>query len=447
MAVLRAARAQAPESTVGSCLRLIEGKLFERALLLSPARAEGALEDMLAAPAGGAADPPCVRFLPQALPRLPAMSSALSARRTAVGEPLRSIVALLGAYGCPGGQAAVTQPNLIALDDKIAATAGGTAGDELYTRSLRLGAAAIQPGGTAGESRHKYNSADFELHAATITGTDEESDIRSLLATGLSVVCKCLANVHVPLAHAVTNRAAVLSTALPRYTARSIISSRACELGVPAALRSPPPSHVLDGSGLGSMSALCRPLVVLRCDPCAGFKLLAELKGSLAAAQVRELLPPETIRQLHKAYSQLFSDLGYLKFNTFCLNLVDLVGLSSRCGRLLDGKVAEFVGTCLSHVSDLVKNHFSSTSNDDKITVSFMSGLGREILTEAGNAASAFVSHVDMGLIPAHSANSAPSAGPPVGGGPQPPAANRKNGRASEAAAAPAGKRARAQES
>jgi hypothetical protein len=108
IAVLRAAREQAPRSTVGSCLRLIEGELFERALLLSPARAEGALEDMLAAPARGAADPPCVRFLPQALPRLPALSSALSARRTAHGEPLRSIVALLGAYGCPRGQAAVT---------------------------------------------------------------------------------------------------------------------------------------------------------------------------------------------------------------------------------------------------------------------------------------------------------------------------------------------------
>jgi hypothetical protein len=204
----------------------------------------------------------------------------------------------------------VTQPNLIALDDKIAATAG----DELYTRSLRLGAAASQPGGTAGESRHKYNSADFELHAAAITGTDEESDVRSLLATALSVVRKCLANVHVPLAHAVTNRAAVLSTALPRYAARSVISSGACELDVPGSSPITPAlaRSLLDGSGLGSMSALCRPLVVLRCDPCAGFKLLAELKGPLAAAQVRELLTPETTRQLHKAYSQLFSDMGYL---------------------------------------------------------------------------------------------------------------------------------------
>jgi hypothetical protein len=146
MAVLRAARAQAPQSTLGSCLRLIEGKLFEHALLLSPARAEGALEDMLAAPAGGAADPPCVRYLPQALPRLPALSSALSARRTAGGEPLRSIVALLGAYGCPGGQVAVTQSNLIALDDKIAATARGTAGNKLYTRLLQL---ALQPANRA----------------------------------------------------------------------------------------------------------------------------------------------------------------------------------------------------------------------------------------------------------------------------------------------------------
>jgi hypothetical protein len=53
MAVLRAARAQALQSTVGSCLRLIEGKLFERALLLSPARAEGALEHMLRRPPEG----------------------------------------------------------------------------------------------------------------------------------------------------------------------------------------------------------------------------------------------------------------------------------------------------------------------------------------------------------------------------------------------------------
>jgi hypothetical protein len=175
-------------------------------------------------------------------------------------------------------------------------------------------------------------------------------------------VRKYLANVRVPLAHAVTNPAAVLSTALPRYAARSIISSGACELGVPGSSAiSPALTHsLLDGSGLGSMSALCRPLVVLRCDPCAGFKLLAELKGPLAAAQVRELLPPETIRQLHKAYSQLFSDLGYLEFDTFCSSLVDLVGLSSRCGRLLDGKVAKFVGTCLSHVSDLAWSRTTS---------------------------------------------------------------------------------------
>jgi hypothetical protein len=328
IAVLHAARAQAPQSTVGSCLRLIEGKLFGRALLLSSARAEGALEDVLAAPAGGSADPPCVRFLPPALPHLPALSSALSARLAAVGEPLLLIMALLGAYGYPGGQAAVTQPNLIALNDKIAATAGGSAGDDLYTRhSLRLGAAVSQPGATTGESRHKYNSAYFELHAAVITGADEESDIRSLLATRLSVVRKCLANVNVPLAHAVTNRAAVLSTALPRYAARSIISSGACELGVPSSSAVTPAlaRSLLHGSGLGSISALCRPLVVLQCDPCAGFKLLAELKGPLAASQVRDLLPPETIRQLHKAYSQLFTDLGYLEFDTFCSSLVNLV--------------------------------------------------------------------------------------------------------------------------
>jgi hypothetical protein len=352
----------------------------------------------------------------------------------------------------PRGQAAATQPSLIALNDKIAATAGNSAGDELYTRSLRLCAAASQPGGTTGECRHKYNSADFELHAATITGADEESDIRSLLATRLSVVRKCLANVSVRLVHAVTNRASILSTALPRYAAPSIISSGACELGVPSSSAVTPAlaRSLLDGSGLGSMAALCRPLIALRCDPCAGFKLLAELKGPLAASQVRDLLPPETIRQLHKAYSQLFSELGYLEFDTFCSSLVDLVCLSSRCGRLLDGKVAEFVGTCLSHVSDLVKNHFSSTSNDDKITVSFMSGPGREILTAADNAASAFVSHVDMGLLPAHSSNSTPSTGPLFGGGPPPTpaaAATRKKGHTSEAAAAPTGKRARAQES
>jgi hypothetical protein len=220
-------------------------------------------------------------------------------------------------------------------------------------------------------------------------------------------VRKCLANVNVPLAHAVTSRASILSTALPRYAARSIISSGACALGVPSSSVVIPAlaRSLLDGSGLGWISALCRPLVALRCDPCAGFKLLAELKGRLAASQVRDLLPPETIRQLHKAYSQLFSDLGYLEFDTFCSSLVDLVGLSSRCGRLLDGKVAEFVGTCRSHVSDLVKNHFSSTSNDDKITVSFMSGPWREILTAAGNATSAFVSHVDMGDIAAPAIN------------------------------------------
>jgi hypothetical protein len=133
--------------------------------------------------------------------------------------------------------------------------------DELYALSLRLGAAVSQPGATAGESRHKYNSADFELHAATITGADEESDIRSLLATRLSVVRKCLANVNVPLAHAVTNRAAILSTALPRYATRSIISSGACELGVPSSSAVTPTltRSLLDGWGLGSISALCRP--------------------------------------------------------------------------------------------------------------------------------------------------------------------------------------------
>jgi hypothetical protein len=106
------------------------------------------------------------------------------------------------------------------------------------------------------------------------------------------------------------------------------------------------------------------------------------------------------------------------------------------------------VGACAQGA--LVKNHFASTSNDDKIAVSCMNGPRREILTAAGNAAFAFVLHVDMGLLPAYSGNSTPSTGPLVGGGlPPPPAATatRKKGHAGEAAAAPAGKRARAQES
>jgi hypothetical protein len=99
-----------------------------------------------------------------------------------------------------------------------------------------------------------------------------------------------------------------------RYATRSIISSGACELSVrnrfaftPALTRS-----LLDGTGLGSLAALCHPLAALRCDPVACFVRLAGLKGPLTAAQVRDLLPSETVRQLHKAYSQLFADLGYL---------------------------------------------------------------------------------------------------------------------------------------
>jgi hypothetical protein len=246
-------------------------------LLLSPARAEGAFKDMLSAPAGGTADLPCVRFLSQALPRLPVLSSALLERRTALCEPLWSIVALLSAYSYPGGQAAVTQPNLIALNDKIAATAGGSTGDALYTRSLQLGAAVSQPGLTAGESSHKYDTADFELLAATVGGTEAEADICSLLKTNLSVVRKCLANVNVTLAHALTNRASVLSTAMLRYAARRIILSGACKLGVPtsAALAAALAKSVLDGAGLESISKLCRPLVALWCDPSTGFKRLA----------------------------------------------------------------------------------------------------------------------------------------------------------------------------
>jgi hypothetical protein len=107
----------------------------------------------------------------------------------------------------------------------------------------------------------------------------------------------------------------------------------------------------------------------------------------------------------------------------------------------------------------MVKNHFTSTSNDDKVAVSFMNGPGREIIAAVGNAARSFVAHMDMGLLPAYSGNGTPSPGPahpggggplPGGGGPPPPPATTaacKKGSAGEAAAAPAGKRARTQES
>jgi diadenosine tetraphosphate (Ap4A) HIT family hydrolase len=88
-----------------------------------------------------------------------------------------------------------------------------------------------------------------------------------------------------------------------------------------------------------------------------------------------------------------------------------------------------------------------------------MNGQGREIIVAVGNAARSFVAHVDMGLLPAYSGNGAPSQGPthpggggphPGGGGPPPPpaaASARKKGSSGEGAAAPAGKRARTQES
>jgi hypothetical protein len=163
----------------------------------------------------------------------------------------------------------------------------------------------------------------------------------------------------------------------------------------------------------------------------------------------------QTIRQLHKAYSQLFADLVYLELDTFCSSLVDLVSLSSRSNRLLDGKVVKFVGSSLSHVCDLVKNHFASASNDDKVSVSFMSGPAREIIASAGNVARAFVAHVDMGLLPPHSGGGAPptaSAAAHAGCGapPPPPAAalsrKKNSARGGAAPAAATGKRARTQE-
>jgi hypothetical protein len=435
LAVLQAVRVHAADSAIGPCLRHVEGMLYERALLLSAARAEGALEEMLRAPIGVAGDTPCSRFLPRALARLPALASAISARPVEAGEPLCSVVALLSAHGFSGAGSAVTIPNLVSLNVKIAANSGGTAGDTLYSRALRIGAAASQTGGSSGESRQKHNSADFELHAATLGGVDDEADIRALLLTRLSVVRKGLAGAHVPLAHAVTARAAALSTAMPRYTARSIIASGACDLSVPATATLPPAltRSLLDGTALASIGALCKPLVALHGDPIAGFKALADIKGPLMTAHIRDLLPSEMVRQLHKAYANLFADLGYLAFGEFCASLVDLTGLSSRCSRLLDGKVAEFAQACLSHVSDLVKNHFSATANDDKLNVSFMPGAAHEILAAATAAANAYVSHVDMGLIPRNAATSAPSAD----------ATKKKKTQPSTASDAPAAKRSR----
>jgi hypothetical protein len=114
-----------------------------------------------------------------------------------------------------------------------------------------------------------------------------------LLKTNLSVARRCLANVNVSLAHALTNRASVLSTAMPRFAARSVILSSACELGVPAsaAISAALAKSLLDGTGLESIPKLCRPLVALRCDPAAGFKSLTEIKGLLTAQQARDPLP------------------------------------------------------------------------------------------------------------------------------------------------------------
>jgi hypothetical protein len=58
----------------------------------------------------------------------------------------------------------------------------------------------------------------------------------------------------------------VLSTAMPRYMARSIISSGACVLSVPGSATLPPAlaRSLLDGTARASLGALCRPPVPAR---------------------------------------------------------------------------------------------------------------------------------------------------------------------------------------
>jgi hypothetical protein len=140
-------------------------------------------------------------------------------------------VALLGAYGYPCGQAAVTQSNLLALDDKITAIAGGSTSNDTHARSgLESPPARLAPL----QGRHKYDTCTWEIMAHRIQGTDLDADISSLFLTKLSVVRCYLANVSVPLKHLITNRASSLSTAFQHYTARSIIHSGVCELRTPA---------------------------------------------------------------------------------------------------------------------------------------------------------------------------------------------------------------------
>jgi hypothetical protein len=59
-------------------------------------------------------------------------------------------------------------------------------------------------------------------------------------------------------------------------------------------------------------------------------------------------------------------------------------------------------------VSYLVKNHFASTSNYNKLSTSFMSGPARKIIASGGNAVRAFVAQVNMGLLLAYSSGGAP---------------------------------------
>jgi hypothetical protein len=80
-----------------------------------------------------------------------------------------------------GGQAAVTQSNLLALDDKIASVAGSITGNDLYERAIRLGVASGQPGALArGEGLHKYDASAWEVMAHGVKGTDSDADIRAL---------------------------------------------------------------------------------------------------------------------------------------------------------------------------------------------------------------------------------------------------------------------------
>jgi hypothetical protein len=234
IAVLKSIRSHAATALIGSCRRLVSGILSERSLVLFPARAEGALDEMLAKTPGAAANFPCYRVLREVLPRLPALAAALAGHDSLPHELVESVVYLLTPYGRDDRQESVTP---------IGPLLPG--GQDLSHRQrrrrpfgavhLRAGALRCRCRAQSGDSRQKYNSVTWEGWAQGLCKDSTVADTISLLATELSIVRRILATGKAQFANGLLNHAANLSSYFSRFTSGLILCLWSSALSTQAA--------------------------------------------------------------------------------------------------------------------------------------------------------------------------------------------------------------------